>query len=830
MGKFSCCVPGCTNNWRNSPKKKFHTLPSDTKVRRLYEKLIRNENLKLNAQHTRICGDHFPDGERMCRTQLPSIFPWTATPEKRRVIEKHEVPSTTKKIRKGLEACELRSEDVFAEEIENNVSDNEVPVSENIDFVVCIDQACQTEDFRDLEDLKAKIETLNKEIEALNKENEDLKKNIRETNSKPKFDIEDYKSSDEDISFYTGFPNYDTLILCFDLLKEKAKNLCYSDKGTTHFDPSYNKPGSRRKLSVWQEFTMVLLRLRLGLFTKELADRFRVSVSTVSSVCRTWIMFMRKELEPICIQWPSKEQTLYYMPPVFKSFSPDLVSIIDCTELQMESPSSLDKRSLCYSSYKSRTTMKSLIGITPNGVVSFCSDLYCGSISDPQIVKQSGYLQHLNRGDLVMADKGFTIQDELASVGAKLALPHFMKGKKQFTKEESEHNKKIASLRIHVERYMERLKNWHFFDRPIPISMSDIASDTWIVVACFSNFLPPIDGVCKNTALPCTNVLKALAPLSFKTLTMENETNGLADSFVAWHTIDSALRQELLSRNQNGSHHDHVTMMGAEFAGSNNTANVSPAAGSPSTVVFPTNPQATSSFASSLLSRRPWNVESLDSTNNSPLALVQGVARATDQMNRVMQEKEQRELDRVQLRMDQNRRETEIRMRRNREMRERERREIRRSSGWRDWQEAVPGPWCSCSLDEFVGDTICRRWDRQRYLTVGSSNPGAFSTLYKSLVRLVLEYAAPVWNPYLVKDVLVLERVQRSSSRLSPGKKRGEMEYDESLRKLKWPTLETRRLFLSLVECNNIVFDDMNKPNFDDLFEFTECNSTPANH
>ena len=122
MGIFSCCVPGCTNNWRNSPGKKFHTLPSDAKVRRLYEKLIRNENLKVDAQHTRICGDHFPDGERMCRTQLPAIFPWTAAPQKRRVIEKHEVPlaSTTKKIRKGLNACELRSEDVFDEEIENN--------------------------------------------------------------------------------------------------------------------------------------------------------------------------------------------------------------------------------------------------------------------------------------------------------------------------------------------------------------------------------------------------------------------------------------------------------------------------------------------------------------------------------------------------------------------------------------------------------------------------------------------------------------------------------------------------------------------------------------
>lgn len=85
--------------------------------------------------------------------------------------------------------------------------------------------------------------------------------------------------------------------------------------------------------------------------------------------------------------------------------------------------------------------MKSLLSITPNGVVSFCSDLYCGSISDPEIVKRPGCL--------VMADNGFVIQDELASFGAKLTLPHFMNEKKQFTKEESDHNKKIASLRIH---------------------------------------------------------------------------------------------------------------------------------------------------------------------------------------------------------------------------------------------------------------------------------------------------------------------------------------------------------------------------------------------
>ena len=113
--------------------------------------------------------------------------------------------------------------------------------------------------------------------------------------------------------------------------------------------------------------------------------------------------------------------------------------------------------------------------------------------------------------------------------------------------------------------------------------------------------------------------------------------------------------------------------------------------------------------------------------------------------------------------------------------------------------------------------------------SVGTTNVNVFSTLYLSLVRPILEYAVPVWCPYLVKDIRALESIQRRASRLALNQHKGEMSYVDRCKLLKWPSLSDRRNYLSLIECYKFVFGFYHL-NFYDFFEFSKVGSTRANH
>jgi len=91
-----------------------------------------------------------------------------------------------------------------------------------------------------------------------------------------------------------------------------------------------------------------------------------------------------------------------------------------------------------------------------------------------------------------MADKGFTIGDLLAKKGAFLQIPPFLANKQQFTSTEVELTKTIARVRIHVERAIGRVKQFHILDPVIPISLNSSISSIFRVCCFLSNLHPPL--------------------------------------------------------------------------------------------------------------------------------------------------------------------------------------------------------------------------------------------------------------------------------------------------------------------------------------------------
>ena len=180
------------------------------------------------------------------------------------------------------------------------------------------------------------------------------------------------------------------------------------------------------------------------------------------------------------------------MPKSFRDLYPTTRAIIDATEIFVEKPSVPEIQQRTFSSYKNHNTYKGLVGISPGGAITFVSRLFPGSISDRELTRQSGFLQLLDPGDSIMADRGFNIQDDLTPLGVRLNIPPFLKGKSQLEENELIETRRIASLRIHVERAMERIKNYHIFDRTLPASLNNIAEEMFFVCAVLTNFWPPL--------------------------------------------------------------------------------------------------------------------------------------------------------------------------------------------------------------------------------------------------------------------------------------------------------------------------------------------------
>ena len=118
----------------------------------------------------------------------------------------------------------------------------------------------------------------------------------------------------------------------------------------------------------------------------------------------------------------------------------------------------MDKAKMVYSGYRGTHFYKVLIDVAPNGVITFCSFLFLGSVADKAITRQSGLLDHLKAANMVLADKGFLISD-IVPEGVSVNIPPFL-NKGKFTESEARATKEVAHNHIHVDMSSARIKDF----------------------------------------------------------------------------------------------------------------------------------------------------------------------------------------------------------------------------------------------------------------------------------------------------------------------------------------------------------------------------------
>ncbi|KAL2103189.1 hypothetical protein ACEWY4_000057 [Coilia grayii] len=219
------------------------------------------------------------------------------------------------------------------------------------------------------------------------------------------------------------------------------------------------------------QLLITLIKLRLNSLQGDIAEKFGVSQTLVSRIISHWLDHMEGRMEHH-VPWLHRDTIRATMPQCFKEHYPSTTCIIDCSETSLQKAHNLDSRGESYSHYYGQNTIKYLVAIAPCGLIMFISEGFGGRCSDKFITVESGFLENLRPGDEVMADRGFIISDLLRERKVNLVMPAFTKRGLPLSEEDTTNTRRIANVRVHVERVIRRLKNYRILAQTVPINLA----------------------------------------------------------------------------------------------------------------------------------------------------------------------------------------------------------------------------------------------------------------------------------------------------------------------------------------------------------------------
>ncbi|XP_041644159.1 uncharacterized protein LOC121510256 [Cheilinus undulatus] len=459
--KCHCSVPLCTSNKQKQPYLSFHGFPRDEEERRKWVQAIRREegpDFKILRGSTFVCSRHFAeedyspvsivgDRKRLKAGVVPWCFQWNnwGMSQGEPVNDKNKVSLTKRK-----------NEEVPPALLDHNYSG-----------------------FSATGKPDAAPSLTEEEVQE-----PDMKKACLEVDH---LFFNKFCVSDEEICFHTRFPSRDIFYSFWRAIEPSAyllENWSKAQKAGQVAALSTLKPQQHR-LQLVDEFFLYCCCVAAGLPEKELAENFEVGLFTVRRVVTTWANYLYLLLSSTPI-WMSRNQVQSTMPLKFKRYSPDVRVMISCMEVQCQS-SSLALQSEGLSSGKKATTFKGLIGIAPCGAVTFVSNLYSSSISDGELSEHCGIFDLLEPGDACITGKGTTIEKVVAEHGATLVITP-LESPAEFSRDDELKTQAISQLQILIRRVISRVREFHIWDSPVPLTLAGVVNQLWTNCCLMTNF------------------------------------------------------------------------------------------------------------------------------------------------------------------------------------------------------------------------------------------------------------------------------------------------------------------------------------------------------
>ncbi|KAJ8665163.1 hypothetical protein QAD02_006825 [Eretmocerus hayati] len=460
MSKATCCVVNCSNSGRNSKCLffKFPISESKREQRRLWIAAVKRKNVDgspwMPKPHDRICSAHYFDNDKSDDPQSPSYVPTVFPPVyPTKKIDSKAAARRFKRLKDRshtnvlkLATLSLQSSSSIMCSTSSHEDSTQVaqdPHSvEMLEMKLTVDQECQVS-FDVNEPQVPSSSFFVYRCDQGSHSNVEIQTDII---------INQKVTNDQGVGTDSSEPIQTEVELGFkgtQSISQEKQLLDLAGVSTDTFNTLLGRTkhllDNKWKVKRQDRLLLFLMKLKTGLTFSALSALFLIDRKTVSRIFFQMLEHLVYSTKDF-ISWPSRDVVQDTMPKCFKDKYSSTRVIIDCTEFRMDIPSQIDERVWCYSHYKHGFTIKLLVCITPGGYICFRSKAAGGRMSDSQLTIDSGLLDLLEEGDVVLADKGFPeIKTVVDASGKKVlvVMPLFFVIKRNLLKKKL---KKLTTL------------------------------------------------------------------------------------------------------------------------------------------------------------------------------------------------------------------------------------------------------------------------------------------------------------------------------------------------------------------------------------------------